>query len=455
MSKPILAAAAAQTPTPPAPTLLQWASTESAAVLPVVTLYVLYGVLKRALDAIGISFPASIVGMLSGFGMLCAIRAWRQDTADALERFFAPACRLFRAWLAAIFAPGLITLPLVMPSLPARELAAFVGVIAGGFVTSVATGAVVATALSPRDAATDGGGDASIGAAFTGKVVPVVQSPPPPPYVPFPASQQRFLLLFALLSTGAHVASGSLLALNLGLLATTLGSFSLATTLTPHAVQIYAHPFLQCSAATLLACVGIASLTSAPWRTVLSSYASPAGAGGWLTRLLGPCVVSFAMQLYSYREPLARRSKQIVGSAVLATFLSMLSSAVVSRLLGLAPVLRLALFSRTTTTALTAEVGRLLNVAPALGVLAAFITAILAFATGKPLLSQLGVTDPVTRGLALSSAAHGGAVVTMSDEPEAFPFAVLMMNISAAAAVILLSVRPVRSLLLAVAGLKI
>ena len=50
--------------------------------------------------------------MLSGFGALCAIRAWRAEPADALEAFFAPACRLFRTWLAAIFAPGLIRLGL-------------------------------------------------------------------------------------------------------------------------------------------------------------------------------------------------------------------------------------------------------------------------------------------------------------------------------------------------------
>ena len=90
--------------------------------------------------------------------------------------------------------------------------------------------------------------------------------------------------------------------------------------------------------------------------------------------------------------------------------------------------------------------------APALGLLAAFTTAILAFATGKPLLALMRVSDPAVRGIAISSAAHGGAVVTMSDEPEAFPFAVLTMNLSAAAAVLLLSVRPVRALLLALAG---
>ena len=38
-------------------------------------------------------------------------------------------------------------------------------------------------------------------------------------------------------------------------------------------------------------------------------------------------------------------------------------------------------------------------------------------------------TPNQVRGIAISSAAHGGAVVTMSDEPEAFPFAVRTMNL--------------------------
>jgi len=460
---PLTAATAAP---PLQPTLVQWAKTESSAIAPCAVFYVLYNTLRKVLTRLGVSFPASIVGMLAGFGVLCAIRAWRTEAADRVERFFSPACRLFRAWLAAIFAPGLITLPLVMPSLPASELAAFFAIVAGGFATSLTTGALVATALAPRSSS----GSSSSG-SLTGSVVPTAPlpslpavSPPAEPYVPFPRSQQRFFVLTAALCLGVHVASGTAALamlrtalfssgrlLNIGLLAVTLGSFSLASTYCSKQLQLWVHPFLQCSAATLLACAGVGALSGEGYRAVLSSYAT-SGGGAWLSQLLGPCVVSFSLQLYAYRRPLMERSVQIVGSAVLSTFLSMLSSAFVARLCGLSRVLRLALLSRTTTTALAGEIGRLLGVAPALGLLAAFITALVAFALGKPLLARLGVTDPVVRGLAMSSTAHGGAVVSMSDEPEAFPFAVLMMNLAAAAAVLLLSLQPVRALLLAVAG---
>ena len=59
--------------------------------------------------------------------------------------------------------------------------------------------------------------------------------------------------------------------------------------------------------------------------------------------------------------------------------------------------------------------------------------------------------DPATRGLALAGAAHGGGLLSLADEPEAFPFAALMMNLSAACAVILVSVPVVRKLLMRVA----
>ena len=81
-------------------------------------------------------------------------------------------------------------------------------------------------------------------------------------------------------SDGSEGGSGSALLLSVGLLATTLGAFATASVKTPHAVQVYLHPFLQCSAATLLACAGVGALSGLGWRSVLASYASPGGAGG-------------------------------------------------------------------------------------------------------------------------------------------------------------------------------
>jgi hypothetical protein len=298
---------------PPQPTLLEWWTVERAAIAPGLVLYVVHSLLRGAMARGGISFPASIVGMLAGFAVLMAVRAVRAEAAESLARFLEPAARLFRSWLAALFAPGLITLPLVMPSLPARELALFFLLSAGGFFVSVATGAMIAAAFAPRKLQVSGdtSDDDRVAQPLN---TPAAAAPPPPSaaaYMPFPRSLQRMLGALAVLGGAAYLASASALALTLALLSTTLGSFALATTSTPARMQIWVHPFLQCSAATLLACAALGELSGRGWGAVLSAYAAPGGAASVLTRLLGPCVLSFGLQVRTADCPNGSRLLQI------------------------------------------------------------------------------------------------------------------------------------------------
>ena len=145
---------------------------------------------------------------------------------------------------------------------------------------------------------------------------------------------------------------------------------------------------------------------------------------------------------------------QICGTALLGSFTAMLTSAAAVRAVGLNPALRLAFLGRNTISALAIEICLIFGVQPpALGLLAAFATGLLAFPFGKTVLELLRVRDPAARGLALAGAAHGGGLLAISDEPEAFPFAALGMNLFGACAVTLVSVPPVARLLRAVAGM--
>ena len=94
---------------------------KSDAIAPAAVLLAIHSGLRKVLRTFSISFPASIVGMLGGFGLLCLIRCFSSDLASKIDGFFEPACRLFRIWLAAIFAPGFIALPLKMPTLTVFE----------------------------------------------------------------------------------------------------------------------------------------------------------------------------------------------------------------------------------------------------------------------------------------------------------------------------------------------
>merc|ERR1712050_166568 len=201
------------------------------------------------------------------------------------------------------------------------------------------------------------------------------------------------------------------------------------------------HPFVSCSACVILACAGMGAVSGVGWKAVLQSYAA-GGAGSWLSSLTGPTVISFAFQLFRFRVQLLERLFQILGTATIGAMFNMLSVAAASRALGLSPVLRLALLSRSTTTALAPEMCAMLGVEPALGMLAAFLTGLVAIPLGKPLLARLRIEDPATRGLALSATAHGGAVITLSNERDSFPFAALMMSLGAACTIALISIAP-------------
>lgn len=411
-----------------------------APVAPLATFVGIHSALSRALIHLGVTFPATLIGMIGGFTILCLLP---RTLARRVEEYFEPGSRLLQNWLAAIFAPGFIALPLVMPPVGAADLGMFLLLCAFGLPATIATNAAIATVLAPRRPIEFEQKD--LGTPDAG--------PPQAPPTPFPAVQQKWLVALALIGGAAHLALRDSISLCVSLLATTLGSFSIASTRCSAQLKLWLHPFLTCSLATLCACGLLGSARGTGGASVLRAYMAPGGAGHLLCQLMGPTVLSFAFQLYRYRAALRRRAGQIMGTATLGAFVGLLMSAASARLVRLAPALRLALLSRSTISALAVEICALFGVRPpALGLLAAFATGLLAFPCGKAVLDGLGVRDPAARGLALAGAAHGGGLLAIADEDEAFPYAALGMNLFGASAVCLVSVPPVARLLRNIAG---
>ena len=377
--------------------------------------------------------------MLGVFAATSAVAARSPTAAERADAFFEPACQLFRTWLVPIFAPGLISLPLSMPALRASDLCGFLLLVAIGVASSTTTNAAVASLLAPDD-----------GLAAAAAAAPA--SAPQPD--PFPRAQRICLVAGALLFGTLHLVGGatSAPALTLCLLCTTLGSFSVATSACPPRLQLWLHPFVTCTGVTLLTIGAIGAISGRGARDVLQAYATPwGGAGALLAELMGPAVVSFAFTLYRFRSLLWARLHQLLGTAAIGSLLGMLSAVSAARAIGMDPVLRVALVGRNTLSPLAFEAAKLVGVEPALGMLGAFASGLIGICAGKPLLAWLRVTDPAVRGLALSGAAHGGALLALGDEPAALPFAALMMSLGAACTIALLSLRPVRSLVLTAA----
>ena len=388
-----------------------------------------------------IGLPHQLIGMLGGFAVLCLAQACAPASTTTVAAFFAPGCRLLSTWLAAIFAPAFITLPHTMPALALSELCLFLSLCVFGFATSTATNALLYSALS------------RVGSKSEGPPAPQTREPAPAPSNPFPRSQRLAFLFLSTACAALHLLNFPLLggptaSLTGCLLSSTLLAFSTASRLPP-AFNLVIHPFLTTSAAVMALCALLAYATDTSWLSLLASY--HVGAGRWLMMLVGPTVVSFAFQLFSYRRQLASNALQIVGVGVGGSALGMLASVLAGRALNLPPVLRLALLCRSTTTAMAGEVARLAAAEPALGMLGAFATGLCGIWFGRPLLDALHIRDPAARGISLSCAAHGGAVLTMVDEVEAFPYAALMLTLGGACSLLLLSVPAIRTPLLALA----
>mmetsp|Transcript_21431 Transcript_21431/g.45228 ORF Transcript_21431/g.45228 Transcript_21431/m.45228 type:complete len:544 (-) Transcript_21431:407-2038(-) len=468
----------------PAPHPKPWHAAAASAVTvtaPVLALLGIERVLRAGLRACGISFPHSIVGMLGGFGALLALRSRRPRAADEVAAFFAPGCQLLSVWLAVIFAPAFITLPVTMPPTPPRVLLSFIGLVIGGFFMNTAINSALVSTLGRFRWGIGGGAGANCGStngdakAAAGSVAtPTTDTrkdklansetqimtvpPPPPPPSPFPPSQQKALGAATAVSTLGSIAlyasRGSVglapyvLVRDVSQLCATLFAFSAANRL-PRAFNKAVHPFVTCAVLMQLFCAATAAAVGGTWKGALVAY--HARAGTLISSLMAPTVVSFAFSLYRFRSQLAARAPQIIGVALCGSLSSMIASAIAARLLTLPPALALNLLPRSTTTAIGTELARITNAPPALGLLAAFVTGLLSINLGKPVLRALRVSDPAQRGIALSAASHGGAVLVLADEPQAFPFAVLMLSLSAAATLSLLSLTPVRNAILTLA----
>lgn len=327
-------------------------------------------VLDRFLRRLPLGVPHQLVGMLSGFGLLCLGHGRMPAASEAAVRFFAPACQTLSRWLPAIFAPAFITLPYTTPSLATHDLLLFVVLCALGFVFSTATNTLLYNAMG------------SIGRAREAQVPTLSHQLEPSPRDSSAVGSQRNQLMVrpkqvALAAISLLCAAASLLGvgpsilMDACLLMCTLLFFSVTSSF-PASLNTLVHPFLSTSAAMMSLCTMLALFSSQPWHNVLLRY--HVGAGKWLLSLMGPTVISFAFQLFSYRRLLVANLLQIVVVGIGGAACGMFASVVSARVLGVAEALRVALLCRSTTTALAGEVARLSSAEPALGMLAAFIT---------------------------------------------------------------------------------
>jgi putative effector of murein hydrolase len=222
------------------------------------------------------------------------------------------------------------------------------------------------------------------------------------------------------------------------------------------------HPLVTSSGVLLGSIALLAKLTGVEFLDYLRYYKSgslnliKAGPGDILLYLLGPSVVSFAISMYSRRALLRSNLLVVVTAMFMSSVGGLFGTAAFVRLISLGghengSMVRLSVLARNVTTALsmalTAMIGGDISIAASVVVL----TGIIGATYGKTLLTALGVTDPICRGLAIGCSSQGLGVASISDEPDAFPFAAISMVLTAVSATTLVSIPVVKTCLIKVA----
>lgn len=383
--------------------------------------------------------------MLALLSVLTLLRIFRKSaSADRLRAIFNPAALFLTRWLAVFFVPNLVMLPLA-PRLPAADVAKICLVVVAGFTASLLSTAAIALGLRATVARLTGTKAEAPTAAKS------ASSAPP---------SNRLLLALVVLAVAAFpaAASGAQIPIVLYALSATLLSFCVGQR-APREVRTFLHPLVVCTLGALGSLLLLATVQGAALAPILAAYYNRAagfcigrwGAGNALAFLLGPAVVSFALQMDARRALVRARAPELVITTLTATIIGLFGTAAVVRTLQMSQVARLVLIPRMITAPLAAAIVDMLGAQPGVALSIVAVTGLIGANVAAPILSALRVRDPVVRGLATGAAAHGLGTAAMADEPAAFPFAAIAMTLVGIFATCLVAAPPVRALLLRVA----
>jgi putative effector of murein hydrolase len=222
------------------------------------------------------------------------------------------------------------------------------------------------------------------------------------------------------------------------------------------------HPLVTGTALSLAVFHLTGKATGETFKAVLKTYKVGSldlmkiGAGDLLLFLLGPSVVSFALAMYSRKQLLQENLLIVMTATLVSSAGGLFGTAAFVRAIQLGgttagAMVRLSVLARNVTTALSMAIAAILGgdipIAASVGVL----TGIIGATYGRMVMDAMGITDPVTRGLAVGSSGQGLGVASMVSEPDAMPFAAMAMVLTAISSTVLVSIPAVREPLMKLA----
>lgn len=400
--------------------------------------------LKRVFTAAMIKFPSSLFGMFCIFSVLSILDVIRPAAATTLLNFFEPATTFIQRWLPLFYVPSLVVLPLAVKGIPASSGMKIGAILVGGWAASLYVAGYTAIAVR--------------------KMVRTEMIAAEPMPKPSPFSRREIWFWTIILSVSFILTVLSPLAFGTYartclpfLLAATALGFILGSGFPPTAKKLL-HPIITCALSAVLAAFACGTSTGLGFESTLGAYltksATNPGAGDILMGFLGSVILSFAFSMFRQRKLVKRHAAEIFSAVVASTIFSLYSTAAMGRVIGLEPTLTVSILPRCITVALALSIVSLFDATnPSLTAAVVVLTGLVGANFAQILLDKLGLDDPIARGMATASSAHGlGTAALSAKEPEALPFCAIAYALTGIFGSLLCSFPAVRQSLLLIVG---
>ncbi|QHN80388.1 Plastidal glycolate/glycerate translocator 1 [Arachis hypogaea] len=400
--------------------------------------------LKKAFVAAAIKFPSALFGMFCIFSLLIVLDSTLPSAATALMNFFEPAFMFIQRYLPLFYVPSLVVLPLSVRDIPPASGIKICLIIVGGWLATVCVAGFTAIAVRK---------------AVKTQMVDAEPMGKPSPFSTFEVWIWSGVLLASFLGALFYpTALGTAARTSLPfLLAATVLGYMVGSGL-PSTVKMVFHPIICCALSADLVAYAFGYLSKSGFEPVLGHYltkaASDPGAGDILMGFLGSVILSFAFSMFKQRKLVKRHAAEIFTSVIISTVFSLYSTALVGRLVGLEQSLTVSILPRCITVALALSIVSLFEgTNPSLTAAVVVVTGLVGANFVQATLDKLGFRDPIARGIATASSAHGlGTAALSAKEPEALPFCAIAYALNGIFGSILCSIPAVRQSLLALVG---
>ncbi|XP_042483761.1 plastidal glycolate/glycerate translocator 1, chloroplastic-like [Macadamia integrifolia] len=400
--------------------------------------------LKQAFVAAAIKFPSALFGMFCVFSALMILDSVVPSAATSLMNFFEPANLFIQRWLPLFYVPSLVVLPLAVKDIPAASGVKICLIIVVGWLASLSVAGYTAIAVRK---------------IVKTQMIAAEPMSKPSPFSTFEvwtwtgiflASFISALLYPTVLGTNARTCLPFLLA------ATVLG-YMVGSGL-PSDIKKVFHPIICCGLSADLAALAFGYLSKSGLDAVLGYYltkvSSNPGAGDILMGFLGSVIISFAFSMFKQRKLVKRHATEIFSTVIISALFSLYSTALIGRLVGLEPALTISILPRCITVALALSIVSFFEGANAsLTAAVVVLTGLVGANFVQTVLDKLRLNDPIARGIATASSAHGlGTAALSAKEPEALPFCAIAYALTGIFGSLICSVPAVRQSLLLIVG---